>query len=146
MNISDVKRRSINVVWAHYSPDHPYQLVIYAVVCTPTSGKAGSTVFNVNKYNDRADVGRLHTGTNYTVEIVALVNNNQTGEVSLRKSQKVYVTTVEGGKNHLIVIRTDEKQHFNIPPTPTPPQSHTSPFLRILGKDCKPHFQNKLRI
>ncbi|XP_068682562.1 uncharacterized protein [Montipora foliosa] len=96
VNISDVKRRSINVAWTHYSPDQPYQLVIYAVVCTPTSGKAGSTVFNVDKYSDREDVGRLHTGTNYTVEIVALVNNNQTGEVSLRKSQKVYVTTVEG--------------------------------------------------
>ena len=116
VNISDVKRRSIHVEWAHYAPDPPYQLTVYAVVCTPTSGKAGSTVFNVDKYSDRVDVGRLHTGTNYTVEIVALVNNNQTGDVSLRKSQKVYVTTVEGGKNHLILIRIDERQHSTTPP------------------------------
>ena len=117
VNISDVKRRSIHVEWAHYAPDPPYQLIVYAVVCTPTSGKAGLTVFNIDKNSDRVDVGRLHTGTNYSVEIVALViSYNQTGDVNLRKSQKVYVTTVEGGKNHLILIRIDERQHSTTPP------------------------------
>ncbi|XP_068728477.1 mucin-like protein isoform X2 [Montipora capricornis] len=95
--MSYVERRSIHAEGAHYAPDPPYQLIVYAVVCTPTNGKAGLTVFNVDKNSDRVDVGRLHTGTNYSVEIVALViSYNQTGDVSLRKSQNVYVTTVEG--------------------------------------------------
>lgn len=99
VNISDVRTRGMHVEWSLYSPQSPYHVVVYSIVCTPTNGDFGSTVINVNDTNVRkADVGRLHFGTNYSVELVAFVRNNQTDGSSLRRSQKAYFKTLEGGK------------------------------------------------
>ena len=100
INISNIARRSIEVEWSHYSPNHPYQLVLYTVVCTPTHGKAGPTILNVDKANDRSHVERLTPGTNYTVEVVALIFNDQSGAYMyrLKRSQKENVETDEGGE------------------------------------------------
>ena len=99
MNISDVRSRGMHVEWSVYSPQSPYHVVVYSVVCTPTNDEFGSTVLNVNDTSIRkADVERLHFSTNYSVEIVAFISNNQTGGVSLRRSQKAYFVTLEGGK------------------------------------------------
>ena len=100
VNISDVSARAMHIEWSLYSPGSPYHVVIYSIVCTPTNGEFGSTVLNVNVTNVRkADVGRLHYGTNYSVELVAFVKNTQTGGFSLRRSQKAYFETFEGGKS-----------------------------------------------
>ncbi|XP_074632006.1 uncharacterized protein LOC141890434 isoform X2 [Acropora palmata] len=97
VNISDVRTRGMHVEWSLYSPRSPYHVVVYSIVCTPTNGEFGSTVLNVNNTNVRkADVGRLHFGTNYSVELVAFVRNTQTGGFSLRRSQKAYFETLEG--------------------------------------------------
>lgn len=89
----------MHVEWSLYSPQSPYHVVVYSIVCTPTNGDFGSTVINVNDTNVRkADVGRLHFGTNYSVELVAFVRNNQTDGSSLRRSQKAFFKTLEGGK------------------------------------------------
>ncbi|XP_067024678.1 uncharacterized protein [Acropora muricata] len=97
MNISDVSARAMHIEWSLYSPRSPYHVVVYSIVCTPTNGEFGSTVFNVNDTNVRkADVGRLHLGTNYSVELVAFVKNTQTGGFCLRRSQKAYFETLDG--------------------------------------------------
>ncbi|XP_015769332.1 PREDICTED: protein sidekick-like [Acropora digitifera] len=97
VTISDVRTRGMHVEWSLYSPRFPYHVVVYSIVCTPTNGDFGSTVINVNDTNVRkADVGRLHFGTNYSVELVACVRNIQTGGFSLRRSQKAYFKTLEG--------------------------------------------------
>ena len=103
MNISDVRKRSMHVEWSRYSPQPPYQVIVYTVVCTPTNDDVGSTVLNINDTRiHEVDVGRLHFATNYSVELVAFVNNSQTGVFSLRRSQKAYVVTLEGGKTCLL--------------------------------------------
>ena len=99
MNISDVRTRSMHVEWSRYTPRSPDQVIVYTVVCTPTNDVVGSTVLNINGTTiHEVDVGRLHFTTNYSVELVAFVNNSQTGVVSLRRSQKVYVVTPDAGK------------------------------------------------
>ena len=98
LNISNIAIGSISAVWPHYSPNHPYELVAYAVVCTPTSSKFGPTILTVEKSMDRSEVDRLRPGTNYTVEIVALNYNNQTGQYSLVRSQSESLESKEGGK------------------------------------------------
>lgn len=115
MNISDVRPRSIHVEWSHYSPQSPFQVIVYTVVCTPTNDEVGSTLLNIEDTSiHEVDVTRLHFSTNYSVELVALINNSfinnsfinnsQTGEVTLRRSQKAYVVTPEGGKTGLLCI------------------------------------------
>ena len=110
MNISDVRPRSMHVEWSHYSPQSPFQVIVYTVVCTPTNDEVGSTLLNIKDTSiHEVDVGRLHFSTNYSVELVAFINNtfinnSQTGEVSLRRSQKAYVVTPEGGKSCVLRI------------------------------------------
>ena len=125
MSISDVRPRSMHVEWSHYSPQSPLQVIVYTVVCTPTNDEVGSTLLNIKDSSiHEVDVKRLHFSTNYSVELVAFINNtfsnhsfinnsfvnnsfinnSQTGEVSLRRSQKAYVVTPEGGKNCLLRI------------------------------------------
>ena len=101
LNISNAGIKTVSVEWSHYSPDPPYSLGFYGVVCTPTHGKPGPTIFNVDKANDRADVDRLRPGTNYTVQVVAFIYINGTETFSLRRSHKAYAETIEGGKNNV---------------------------------------------
>ncbi|XP_015769308.1 PREDICTED: uncharacterized protein LOC107347850 [Acropora digitifera] len=122
VSISDVRPRSIHVEWSHYSPQSPFQVIVYTVVCTPTNDEAGSTLLNIKDTSiHEVDVTRLHFSTNYSVELVAFINNtfinntfinntfinntfinntfinnSQTGEFILRRSQKAYVVTPEG--------------------------------------------------
>ena len=103
MNISDVRPTSMHVEWSRYSPHSPHQVKVYTVVCTPTNDDLGSTVLNINDTRfHEVDVGRLHFTTNYSVELVAFVNNSQTGVGSLRRSQKAYFVTTEGGETCLL--------------------------------------------
>ncbi|KAK2567419.1 hypothetical protein P5673_008230, partial [Acropora cervicornis] len=96
VNISDVRTRSMHVEWSRYSLHSPFQVIVYTVVCTPTNDEVGSTLLNIKDTSiHKVDVGRLHFSTNYSVELVAFVNNSQTGEVSLRRSQKAYVVTLD---------------------------------------------------
>ena len=101
LNISNVGIKSISVEWSHFSPDPPHNLGFYAVVCTPTHGKAGPTILSVDKARDRAEVDRLRPGTNYTVQVVAFIYINETETFTLRRSQKAYAETIEGGKNNV---------------------------------------------
>ena len=109
VNISDVRTRSMHVEWSRYSLHSPFQVIVYTVVCTPTNDEVGSTLLNIKDTSiHKVDVGRLHFSTNYSVELVAFVNNSQTGEVSLRRSQKAYVVTLDPGKTcllHIEVVR-----------------------------------------
>ena len=125
MSISDVRPRSMHVKWSRYSLHSPFQVIVYTVVCTPTNDEVGSTLLNIKDTSiHEVDVGRLHFSTNYSVELVAftnntfinnsfinnsfinntLINNSQTGEFILRRSQKAYVVTPEGGKTCLLRI------------------------------------------
>ena len=95
----------MHVEWSRYSPPSPFQVIVYTVVCTPTNDEVGSTLLNIKDTRIReVDVGRLHFSTNYSVELVAFINNSQTGEISLRRSQKAYFVTPEGGKTCLLRI------------------------------------------
>lgn len=98
VNISNIEVKSISVTWTPYTPGNQDELILYAVVCTPTHGKAGPTILSVDRDSDRADVGRLRAGTNYTVHVVALTKHHVSGEMSLKRSQEAYAGTIEGGK------------------------------------------------
>ena len=103
-NITKIDLDKIVVEWHHHPPvTYPLDLFAYAVVCTPTDGKLGPTLTTVRGNINRTEVLRLRPGTNYSVEIVALIKNNQTEEITLEKSQTEGLETDEGGKTILIL-------------------------------------------
>ena len=103
-NITKIDLDKIVVEWHHHPPvTYPLDLFAYAVVCTPTDGKLGPTLTTVRGNINRTEVLRLRPGTNYSVEIVALIYNNQTEEITLEKSQTEGLETDEGGKTILIL-------------------------------------------
>ena len=103
-NITKIDLDKIVVEWHHHPPvTSPLELFAYAVVCTPTDGKLGPTLTTVRGNINRTEAHRLRPGTNYSVEIVALIYNNQTEEITLKKSQSEDLETDEGGKTILIL-------------------------------------------
>ena len=103
-NITQTELDKIAVEWHHHPPvTPPLELSAYAVVCTPTDGKLGPTLTTVRGNINRTEVHRVRRGTNYSVEIVALIYNNQTEEITLQKSQSEGMETDEGGKTILLV-------------------------------------------
>lgn len=103
-NITKIDLDKVVVEWHHHPPvTYPLELFAYAVVCTPTDGKLGPTLTTVRGNINRTEVHRLRPGTNYSVEIVALIYNNQTEEITLEKSQSEDLETDEGGKTILIL-------------------------------------------
>ena len=103
-NITKIDLDKIVVEWHHHPPvTYPLDLFAYAVVCTPTDGNLGPTLTTVRGNINRTEVLRLRPGNNYSVEIVALIYNNQTEEITLEKSQSESLETDEGGKTILIL-------------------------------------------
>jgi len=88
----------MNVSWAHYAPDDPYILALYAVVCTPTNHDTGPTVATASKTNIQLEVLRLRALTEYRLQVLALTVHKITGAFSFKGSQILTVSTVEGGK------------------------------------------------
>ena len=108
----------IVVEWHHHPPlTYPHELFAYAVVCTPTDRKLGPTLTTVRGNINRTEVHRLRPGTNYSLEIVALIINNQTEEITLEKSQRNSLETDEGGETILVI----EIFGTSRPPPPPPP-------------------------
>ena len=94
----------IVIEWHLHPPlTYPLELFAYAVVCTPTDGKLGPTLSTVRGNINRTEVHRLRHGTNYSLEIVALIINNQTEEITLEKSQRNSLETDEGGETILVI-------------------------------------------
>ena len=109
----------IVVEWHHHPPlTYPHELFAYAVVCTPTDGKLGPTLTTVRGNINRTEVHRLRPGANYSLEIVALVIDNQTEEITLEKSQRNSLETDEGGETILVI----EIFGTSRPPPPPPPK------------------------
>ena len=103
-NITQIELDKIVVEWHHHPPvTSPLELSAYAVVCTPTDGKLGPTLTTVRGNINRTEVHRFRRGTNYSVEIVALIYNNQTEEITLEKSQSEGMESDEGGKTILFL-------------------------------------------
>ena len=103
-NITKIDLDKIVVEWHHHPPvTYSLELFAYAVACTPTDGKLGPTLTTVRGNINRTEVHRFRRGTNYSVEIVALIHNNQTEEITLEKSQREDLETDEGGKTILIL-------------------------------------------
>ena len=103
-NITKIDLDKIVVEWHHHPPvTYPLELFAYAVVCTPTDGKLGPTLTTVRGNINITEIHRLRPGTNYSVEIVALIDNNHTEEITLEKSQSEDLETDEGGKTILIL-------------------------------------------
>ena len=88
----------MNVSWAYYTPDNPYNVTLYAVVCTPTNQDTGPTVATASEKQIQLEVLRLRALTNYSVQVLALAVNLITGAVTFKGSQILDVSTVEGGK------------------------------------------------
>ena len=104
----------IVVEWHHHPPlTYPHELFAYAVVCTPTDGKLGPTLTTVRGNINRTEIHRLRPGANYSLEIVALVIDNQTEEITLEKSQRNSLETDEGGETILAIeiFGTSRPQH-----------------------------------
>ena len=103
-NITKIDLDKVVVEWHHHPPvTYPLELFAYAVVCTPTDGKLGPTLTTVRGNINRTEVHRLRPGTNFSVEIVALIYNNQTEEITLERSQSKDLETDEGGKTILVL-------------------------------------------
>lgn len=103
-NITKIDLDKVEVEWHHHPPvTYPLELFAYAVVCTPTDGKLGPTLTTVRGNINRTEVHRLRPGTNFSVEIVALIYNNQTEEITLERSQSKDLETDEGGKTILVL-------------------------------------------
>ena len=103
-NITKIDLDKVEVEWHHHPPVmYPLELFAYAVVCTPTDGKLGPTLTTVRGNINRTEVHRLRPGTNFSVEIVALICNNQTEEITLERSQSKDLETDEGGKTILVL-------------------------------------------
>ena len=106
----------IVVEWHHHPPlTYPHELFAYAVVCTPTDEKLGPTLTTVRGNINRTEVHRLRPRANYSWEIVALVIDNQTEEITLEKSQRNSLETDEGGETILVI----EIFGTSRPPPPT---------------------------
>ena len=103
-NITKIDLDKVVVEWHHHPPvTYPLELFAYAVVCTPTDGKLGPTLTTVRGNINRTEVHRLRPGTNFSVEIVTLIYNNQTEEITLERSQSKDLETDEGGKTILVL-------------------------------------------
>lgn len=103
-NITKIDLDKVVVEWHHHPPVmYPLELFAYAVVCTPTDGKLGPTLTTVRGNINRTEVHRLRPGTSFSVEIVALIYNNQTEEITLERSQSKDLETDEGGKTILVL-------------------------------------------
>ena len=103
-NITKIDLDKVEVEWHHHPPVmYPLELFAYAVVCTPTDGKLGPTLTTVRGNINRTEVHRLRPGTNFSEEIVALIYNNQTEEITLERSQSKDLETDEGGKTILVL-------------------------------------------
>ncbi|XP_022800806.1 uncharacterized protein LOC111338572 [Stylophora pistillata] len=92
---SNVASSTAEIAWSHYSPGAGETLVLYAIVCTPTSHAAGPSITTVKKEIDESNAERLRPYTNYTAKVIALVKN-ELGEMSLKGSEEVSITTREG--------------------------------------------------
>ena len=116
----------IVVEWHHHPPlTYPLELFAYAVVCTPTDGKLGPTLTTVRGNINRTEVHRLRPGANYSLEIVALVIDNQTEEITLEKSQRNSLETDEGGEAILVIEIFGTSRP---PATPPPPKKNIAPL------------------
>ena len=103
-NITKIDLDKVVVEWHHHPPvTYPLELFAYAVVCTPTDRKLGPTLTTVRGNINRTEVHRLRPGTNFSVEIVALIYNYQTEEITLERSQSKDLETDEGGKTILVL-------------------------------------------
>ena len=103
-NITKIDLDKVVVEWHHHPPvTYPLELFAYAVVSTPTDRKLGPTLTTVRGNINRTEVHRLRPGTNFSVEIVALIYNNQTEEITLERSQSKDLETDEGGKTILVL-------------------------------------------
>lgn len=86
------------VAWNRYTPVNEYSVNMCAAECTPTAYKAGPVVVIANKIQTRLEVQRLRMFTEYRVRVVALRAHRKSGALSLKGSQSVTVSTLEGGK------------------------------------------------
>ena len=93
-----VKSLSIDVSWASYVTDPPYLLGFYAIVCTPTNQDAGPTVAIANDTQTQLEVLRLRALTEYSVQVLTVRVNTESGALSFKGSHIVVTSTVEGGK------------------------------------------------
>lgn len=98
INTSNIDVASVDATWPHYSPSVHEKLFLYAVVCTPTLGEAGPTILTVEPGVNSSKVERLRPYTNYTAQVIALVETNPWEEISFQGSEEAYFKTDEGGK------------------------------------------------
>ena len=130
----------IVIEWHHHPPlTYPHELFAYAVVCTSTDGKLGPTLSTVRGNINRTEVHRLRPGTNYSLEIVALIINNQTEEITLEKSQRNSLETDEGGETILVIeiLGTSRPSPRLSPPPPPPPPTVQVFRTGLLTRDRK---------
>ena len=88
----------MNVSWASYVPDPPYNFYLYAVVCTPTNQDAGLTVTIANGTQTHLEVPQLRALTEYSVQVLAVIFHEESGAFSFKGSHILTVSTLEGGK------------------------------------------------
>ena len=98
ISIFSIKSSSINVSWTLYVPDNPYSVHLYAVVCTPINHDAGPIVATTSETETQLEVLRLRALTEYSVQVLALIGHTDSGALSFKGSQKITVSTIEGGK------------------------------------------------
>ena len=79
-------------------PDNSYILHFYAVVCTPTNHEDGPIVVLADTNQTHLEVRRLRPLTEYSVQVLAVTEHSNSGAVSLKGSEKLTLSTSEGGK------------------------------------------------
>lgn len=98
INITNVNTSSISVTWTYHVPDNSYSLQLYAVVCNPTNHETGPIVVTANKTQTHLEVRRLRAITEYSVQVLAITEHTNSGAMSLKGSEKLTLSTSEGGK------------------------------------------------
>lgn len=97
IDISNPQSSTADAAWPPYSPSQQQEVLVYAVVCTPTLHEAGPTISTVDKGFNSSTVERLRPYTNYTAQVIALIKLSS-GEIIFKGSQEVQFKTDEGGE------------------------------------------------
>ena len=98
INTSNAGMATVDAAWPHYSYGQNEELLLYAVVCTPTLGEAGPTILTIEPGVNSSKVERLRPYTEYTAQVIALGKSDPGEEMSFKGSMVAYFKTDEGGK------------------------------------------------
>ena len=85
-------------------------MYVYAVLCTPALQDAGPTIAAANHSQVTLEVHRLRPLTEYQCQVVALLIHRNTGDIKMQGSEKVTISTLEGGNLLVIIMHCDAKE------------------------------------